>query len=888
MGFGNVILDPAALLPAVAFASLLGLTLWWLVRKRQTRIWLPTIRIMRLESRILPRLVVRPPPLLSFISFLVSAAVLTGFALRPRTQIFTPYEPNQTRIHIFADLSASVAAHVTIEEYVQRLTVLFTSLKKVGRVTVSTSVSPEVSEPESAEALALVITQAGFQRSGLRIGSALKVLLEDLGETDRLFIVSDRDQHSWTGFNWQFLLDDMEVAFLDLSSGKAQKNTFINDARFLSSPNSPTMEWDVELSRQNGDVAAKGTLTVSYMGKALGEFPWKMPVGKQRLDVRAEWPGALIDEAVKASGGVADTDIPLVFRTTVEDQEDALAADNEYRVRLRGVKQDVLLVSESSGERVLEDPMEQLDTAFEILGFKVRRNDYVVQPGPSPEALPFIVLAGGSGSGVDRFCPKSLEDARLRARERQGASEGRKAPSVRIWLMPYTVDADYGELCECYARLMVSKRGDKGKPAFCENVTSRQGWIGLLPSLGAKQIGGDIGEQNSSLAYHARDQASGLEILAFTVPLTPMRGTGLTHAALPVLVKQLATWQGLLEPRGVAGATSWPRVEDWTSKTWRPTLPIESDEQLRLRQTNVPLGESLLAEADQASLPPKWTADAQWQDRELAAKKDREDPLPWLKLAVMIVLGFALLEGIVLLGIRVVRFVGRRSEVSALLPLFIALGLGGGAPKAEAKVEFNLLGYQSGGMTLSTLAREVSNRTSIEVANKPHQFTELTTASMAEPWLWVNDLRTITTEAGRLKPDLALWLKRGGFLVIEVPAPELTLAKLTAGFPTTGSEGWRPLPPDHEIMRSFYLLDALPGCNNEIWRGFQYDGRLAVLAIPYGFLASLRDQGGPAPCQGAPNQEQSVRVFVNLIMVALATDYKKDQIHLPEILKRLR
>jgi len=84
------------------------------------------------------------------------------------------------------------------------------------------------------------------------------------------------------------------------------------------------------------------------------------------------------------------------------------------------------------------------------------------------------------------------------------------------------------------------------------------------------------------------------------------------------------------------------------------------------------------------------------------------------------------------------------------------------------------------------------------------------------------------------------------------------------------------------------LLDALPGCNGEIWRGFSYDGRLAILAIPYGFINALQDQGVAPPCKNAPDQERGTRIFINLIMVALATDYKRDQIHLPEILKRLR
>jgi len=65
------------------------------------------------------------------------------------------------------------------------------------------------------------------------------------------------------------------------------------------------------------------------------------------------------------------------------------------------------------------------------------------------------------------------------------------------------------------------------------------------------------------------------------------------------------------------------------------------------------------------------------------------------------------------------------------------------------------------------------------------------------------------------------------------------------------------------------------------------------VAIPQRLSEMLRD-GAPADafrCPGeakAGSPEKGYRAFINLLMVALTTDYKKDQVHLPEILKRLR
>jgi hypothetical protein len=210
---------------------------------------------------------------------------------------------------------------------------------------------------------------------------------------------------------------------------------------------------------------------------------------------------------------------------------------------------------------------------------------------------------------------------------------------------------------------------------------------------------------------------------------------------------------------------------------------------------------------------------------------------------------------------------------------------------ASAKVEISLLSSQGTRPSFATLAREVSQRTSIEIDTKPAVHTQISQEALAEPWLWVERIDSVTTRSGAMDSDLALWLKRGGLLIIEAPWTVSQLEGLVArlNMRQAGSgDGWKPLPPDHELMRSFYLLDALPSCQGEIWRGYQFDGRLAILAIPYGFLQSVRDQSAPVTCSSPPDSERSTRIFVNMIMVALATDYKRDQIHLPEILKRLR
>ena len=210
---------------------------------------------------------------------------------------------------------------------------------------------------------------------------------------------------------------------------------------------------------------------------------------------------------------------------------------------------------------------------------------------------------------------------------------------------------------------------------------------------------------------------------------------------------------------------------------------------------------------------------------------------------------------------------------------------------ALAQIQIDILRGDGTPLTFAELAREVSQRTSIEMNMRPAVWESADEIALEQPWLWVSDLRTITKPEGTLRPELVLWLKRGGLLILEGVSGQDPLDKLTADVfaREPGNPQWQPIPPDHELMRSFFLLDSLPTCQNVVWRGFNFDARMAILAIPYRFLSTVQDKRVSIPgCPEIPERERSTRLFVNLLMVALATDYKKDQIHLPEILKRLR
>ena len=399
--------------------------------------------------------------------------------------------------------------------------------------------------------------------------------------------------------------------------------------------------------------------------------------------------------------------------------------------------------------------------------------------------------------------------------------------------------------------------------------------------------------------------------MAFTLPLEPSVLTGIDHARFPLIMKSLLQ----IEQGGAREAiASWPRIPD-SSLTG-----IESRD---LPLSNVPAVESVMLRAPEADLPPLFDRPVSNLENigavDPATSKEQTNPWPWVK-GLAAAAGAALaFEGMWHAGrsLAVRGFLRSLGLLSVLLCAGVS-GLLGGAGRARGDVDIIFAGSGSNavpaaGARFNRLSREVTSRTSITVSPVPQVWNPASLAVGAEkpsgidqPWLWSNGLQPVLAGggptpvsgvAGRLSPVTGRWLRRGGFLVIEgVSNKEILDAAFKVEFPT-GS--WAPVPTDHELMRSFYLLDSLPACAPAIWHQFDFDGRVAAVAIPQRLTEMLRD-GAAVEATRCPGErlgkspatldgrEKGYRAFVNLLMVALTTDYKKDQVHLPEILKRLR
>jgi hypothetical protein len=245
----------------------------------------------------------------------------------------------------------------------------------------------------------------------------------------------------------------------------------------------------------------------------------------------------------------------------------------------------------------------------------------------------------------------------------------------------------------------------------------------------------------------------------------------------------------------------------------------------------------------------------------------------------------------------------RRAFLRGAALTALAVALPGRARALPAASAMEIGQIQHGGSwnprptALRRLAWELGRRTSIEPANAAvpvrldqpglHRFPMLYLAGAGPMPAW--------SEAERAA--LRRHLQYGGFMLVDAAdgsdgsgfdaSVRAELARLLPAAPPA------PLPREHVLYKSFYLLDRQGGrLLVKPWVEAQLlDGRAAV-------IYSQNDLGGAwarselgeweFPCTpgGEAQRETAFRMGVNVAMYALCTDYKDDAVHLPFILRR--
>lgn len=206
---------------------------------------------------------------------------------------------------------------------------------------------------------------------------------------------------------------------------------------------------------------------------------------------------------------------------------------------------------------------------------------------------------------------------------------------------------------------------------------------------------------------------------------------------------------------------------------------------------------------------------------------------------------------------------------------------------------------------LEGLSEILRNRTSVEPADPVGLDLE-----RDEPRLYPLIYWPVTSTQPALSPRaqaaLDRYLRTGGIIFIDTRDQHMTFDRPAGGNPDlkrllAGVET-PPLvtmPPDHVLTKAFYLLSDVPGRwqGGKLWieagGGRVNDGVTTIVigSNDYAGAWAVDPRGRgvmPVSPGGETQREMSFRFGVNLVMHALTGNYKDDQVHLQDIMQRLR
>ncbi len=200
---------------------------------------------------------------------------------------------------------------------------------------------------------------------------------------------------------------------------------------------------------------------------------------------------------------------------------------------------------------------------------------------------------------------------------------------------------------------------------------------------------------------------------------------------------------------------------------------------------------------------------------------------------------------------------------------------------------------------LRSLLAQITRRTSIEVNREPIELSVSDPELFRHPFIYMGGDEKFDFFPEKDLKVLRNYLSYGGFLFIDDNSAQDDSAfddsvrkMIAALFP---HNPLRKIKRDHSVFRSFYLLNTVSGRSivKPYLEGVSIKGRTVL-------IYSSNDQGGAwsrnklghwnydVIAGGYRQRQLSIRLGVNIIMYALTLDYKKDMVHLPIILERLR
>ncbi|MCB9687156.1 MAG: DUF4159 domain-containing protein [Alphaproteobacteria bacterium] len=195
------------------------------------------------------------------------------------------------------------------------------------------------------------------------------------------------------------------------------------------------------------------------------------------------------------------------------------------------------------------------------------------------------------------------------------------------------------------------------------------------------------------------------------------------------------------------------------------------------------------------------------------------------------------------------------------------------------------------------LLYEVQGTTSVECEPRAVRVRPDDPALFEHPFaVLLGDGRFQIDDAGA--EQLERYLSYGGFLLIDDcaagdgPFDSSVRALIDRLFPT---RPLNPLPSDHSLYRSFFLLKRPLGRVDRyaVAEGVTFDNMTPLVYVRNDLSGALDrgDDGRPAhSCVpgGEGQRREAIKLGINLVLYALTSNYKKDQAHVRQLMKEGR
>jgi hypothetical protein len=293
---------------------------------------------------------------------------------------------------------------------------------------------------------------------------------------------------------------------------------------------------------------------------------------------------------------------------------------------------------------------------------------------------------------------------------------------------------------------------------------------------------------------------------------------------------------------------------------------------------------------------------------------------PWLVLAALLLALADLVVALALRGLLPSRSFGRAAGTAAVL-LLLALP----AAAQEGEGDDGLIVDLTREMRLAyvlTGEPEVDRESEAGLKGLTHVLAQRTSVEAADPWpvdVAKDDLALfpllywpVPPSHPDLTPDtierIESYLVQGGMILFDTRDGAGLLPGQEGGGP--GEQRLAqilrdidlpplvPVPADHVLTRSFYLLQDFPGrwAGQQVWvdqaaPGIN-DGVSSVIVGANEWVGAWAEDDSGEPLYpvvpgGEIQREMARRFGVNLVMYALTGNYKTDQVHVPALLERL-